>query len=182
MFCGPKTGARFWTQKWGHNTKIGSPASKFDPNFGPWYMRFAFCKERVELRQVASFIHVFLRLVPGCWFPSRYDFLCVYIYIYLLVLFIYLYLKVTSPLGHWIIVFCHLSQPSYLAILWLCVTCQLLEGCICIAAVLISTASFTMSTPQTKSKPCLAKATKFSPEGFFEWISFMPTDHNRSTN
>ena len=28
MFCGPKTGARFWTQKWGHNTKISSPASK----------------------------------------------------------------------------------------------------------------------------------------------------------
>ena len=81
---------------------------------------------------------------------------------------IYIYLKVTSPLGHWIIVFCRLSQPSYLAILWLCMTCQLLEGCICIAAVLISTASFTMSTPHTKSKPCLAKATKFSPEGFLD--------------
>jgi hypothetical protein len=29
VFCGPKTGARFWIQKWGHNTKIGSSASKF---------------------------------------------------------------------------------------------------------------------------------------------------------
>ena len=28
MFCGPKTWARVWTQKWGHNTKISSPASK----------------------------------------------------------------------------------------------------------------------------------------------------------
>ena len=71
MFCGPKTGARFWTQKWGHNTKISSPASKcVVPILGPWCMRFAFCKERVELRQVASSIHVFLRLVPGCWFHS----------------------------------------------------------------------------------------------------------------
>ena len=37
MFCGPKTGARFWTQKWGHNTKISSPASKFvAPILGPF--------------------------------------------------------------------------------------------------------------------------------------------------
>ena len=49
--------------------KISGPASKFvAPILGPWYMRFAFCKEHVELRQVASFIYVFLRLVPGCWF------------------------------------------------------------------------------------------------------------------
>ena len=72
-FVGPKTGARFWTKKLGHNAKIkiSSPASKFVATIlGPWYMRFAFCKEHVELRQVASFIHVFLRLVPGCWFHS----------------------------------------------------------------------------------------------------------------
>jgi hypothetical protein len=60
VFCGPKAGARFWTQKWGI-TKIGSPASKFvAPILGPWYMRFAFCKGCVELRQVASFIQRFL--------------------------------------------------------------------------------------------------------------------------
>ena len=60
----PKTKARY--------TKISSPASKFvAPILGPWYMRFAFCKKRVELRQVASFIHVFLRLVPGCWFHMQ---------------------------------------------------------------------------------------------------------------
>ena len=77
MFCGPKTGARFWTQKWGHNTKISSPASKcVVPILGPWCMRFAFCKERVELRQVASSIHVFLCLVPGCWFHSITDMCC----------------------------------------------------------------------------------------------------------
>jgi len=34
-------------------------------------MRFAFWKERIELRQVASFIYVFLRLVPGCWFHMQ---------------------------------------------------------------------------------------------------------------
>ena len=77
--CGPKTGARFWTQKWGHNATSGSPASKFvAPILGPWYMRFAFCKERVELRQVASFIHVFLRLVPGCWFHSSLEYSLVF--------------------------------------------------------------------------------------------------------
>ena len=39
-------------------------------------MRFAFCKECVELRQVASSIHVFLRLLPGCWFHSITDMCC----------------------------------------------------------------------------------------------------------
>ena len=29
VFCDPKTRARFLTQKWGHNTKMNSPASKF---------------------------------------------------------------------------------------------------------------------------------------------------------
>ena len=77
MLCGPKTGARFWTQKWGHNTKISSPASKFvAPILGPWYMRFAFCKECVELRQDASSIHVFLRMVPGCGLHSTTDMCC----------------------------------------------------------------------------------------------------------
>ena len=41
------------------------------PNFGPWCMRFAFCKECVELRKVASSIHVFLRLVPDAGFTCR---------------------------------------------------------------------------------------------------------------
>ena len=146
-------------------------------------MVYAFCLlQRARWAATGCIFHSCFLALGARMLVSQYIDMIIYIYIYLLELFIYLYLKVTSPLGHWIIVFCHLSQPSYLAILWLCVTCQLVEGCICIAAVLISTASFTMSTPQTKSKPCLAKATKFSPEGFFEWISFMPTDHNRSTN
>ena len=52
---------------------VYSPASKFvAPILGPWYMRFAFCTECAELRQVASSIHVVLRLVPGCWFHSIY--------------------------------------------------------------------------------------------------------------
>ena len=41
VFCGPKTGARFWTPKWGHNIKISSSASKFvAPILGPWYIAF----------------------------------------------------------------------------------------------------------------------------------------------
>ena len=55
---GPKNGV---------TTKISSPAS---PILGPWYMRPPFCKECVGLRQVASFIHIGLRLVPRCWFHS----------------------------------------------------------------------------------------------------------------
>ena len=71
-FVAPKQGPDSGPQKWGHNTKISSPASKcVFPILGPWCMRFAFCKERVELRQVASSIHVFLRLVPGCWFHMQ---------------------------------------------------------------------------------------------------------------
>ena len=71
-FLGPESGPCFGATKWGHNTKISSPASKcVVPILGPWCMRFAFCKERVELRQVASSIHVFLRLVPGCWFHMQ---------------------------------------------------------------------------------------------------------------
>ena len=66
-FVAPKQGPDSGPKKRGHNIKISSPASQF---LGPWYMRFSFCKERIELRQVASFIHVFLRLVPGCWFHS----------------------------------------------------------------------------------------------------------------
>ena len=39
VFCGPKTGARFWTPKWGHNIKISSSASKFVALIlGPWYI------------------------------------------------------------------------------------------------------------------------------------------------
>ena len=42
------------------------------PNLWPqFWARFAFCKECVGLRQVASSIHVFLRLVPGCWFHMQ---------------------------------------------------------------------------------------------------------------
>ena len=64
---GPKNGSTILKKR-----KISSPASKFvAPILGPWYMRFAFCKEQVGLQQVASFIHVFLRLVPGCWFHSK---------------------------------------------------------------------------------------------------------------
>ena len=64
---GPKNGATILKKR-----KISSPASKFvAPILGPWYVRFAFCKEQVGLQQVASFIHVFLRLVPGCWFHSK---------------------------------------------------------------------------------------------------------------
>ena len=69
--------------------------------------------------------------------------------------------KCLSPLGHCIIAKKKKRIPSHGH---LRMTCQLLEDCICIAAVLISTASFTMSTPQTKSKPCLANSTKFSPD------------------
>ena len=47
------------------------------PNLWPqFWARFAFCKECVALRQVASSIHVFLRLVPGCWFHSITDMCC----------------------------------------------------------------------------------------------------------
>ena len=64
---GPKNGVTILKKR-----KISSPASKFvAPILGPWYVRFAFCKEQVGLQQVASFIHVFLRLVPGCWFHSK---------------------------------------------------------------------------------------------------------------
>ena len=37
VFCGPKAGARFWSQKWGNSSKISSPASKLvAPILGPW--------------------------------------------------------------------------------------------------------------------------------------------------
>ena len=72
VFCGPKIGARFWTQKGGHSTEMSGPASKFvTPILDPWYMCFAFYKERLELRQVAPFIHVFMHLVQGCWFHMQ---------------------------------------------------------------------------------------------------------------
>ena len=66
---GPKNGATI--------LKLVAPASKFvAPILGPWYMRFAFCKECVELRQVASSIHVFLRMVPGYGLHSITDMCC----------------------------------------------------------------------------------------------------------
>ena len=72
VFCGPKIGARFWTPKWGHDIQISSPVSKFvAPILDPWYMRPRFCKECLELRQAASFIHVFLCLVPRCRFHMQ---------------------------------------------------------------------------------------------------------------
>ena len=71
-FVGPKSKGQILDPKDGTPPKIKSPASKFvPPSLGPWYMRFAFCKERVELWQVANLIHVFMRLVPRCWFHSR---------------------------------------------------------------------------------------------------------------
>ena len=60
---GPKNGATILKL-------VAQLPNVWSPILGPWYMPFAFCKECVELRQVASSIHVFLRLVPGCWFHS----------------------------------------------------------------------------------------------------------------
>ena len=50
------------------NTKIGSPASKASKSVAPTLghgtcVFLASCKERVQLRQVASFIHVFFRSI-----------------------------------------------------------------------------------------------------------------------
>ena len=69
LYC---KGARFWTQKWGHNTKISSPASKFvAPILGPFCLL-----QRVRCAATGCIIHVFLRLVPGCWFHSITDMCC----------------------------------------------------------------------------------------------------------
>ena len=68
----------FWTPKWGHNTQIGSPASKFvAPILGQWYMRFAFCNKcSCAWCQDAGFtVYVYI-------------YICVYIYMYI---YIYLY-------------------------------------------------------------------------------------------
>ena len=47
------------------------------PNLWPQVWAHGICVLRVELRQVAFFIHVFLRVLPGCWFHT------IYIYIYI---------------------------------------------------------------------------------------------------
>ena len=60
---GPKNGV---------TTKISNQQPSF-PNFGSMVYappRPPFCKECVGLRQVASFIHIGLRLVPRCWFHN----------------------------------------------------------------------------------------------------------------
>ena len=91
VFCGPKTGARFWTQKWGHNTKISSPASKFVALVsGPWYMRFAFFKNALSCDRLHLFHSCFLAL--GARMLVSQDIYNIYIYIYIYIIYIYIYI------------------------------------------------------------------------------------------
>ena len=91
VFCGPKTGARFWTQKWGHNTKISSPASKFVALVsGPWYMRFAFFKNALSCDRLHLFHSCFLAL--GARMLVSQDIYYIYI-----ILFIYIYIYISEP-------------------------------------------------------------------------------------
>ena len=111
VFCGPKTGARFWTQKWGHNTKISSPASKFVALVsGPWYMRFAFFKSALSCDTLHLFHSCFLAL--GARMLVSQDIYNIYILYY----YIYIYIRAESGVftcGH----FCHKGHVQNLMLI-----------------------------------------------------------------
>ena len=91
MFCGPKTGARFWIQKWGHNTKVGSSASKFVAPIWAYGIcvlpsaKSALCCDRLHLSfmfscawcQDAVFFTVYIYTLIDC------------VYVYLSIIYIY---------------------------------------------------------------------------------------------